>query len=203
MKLICVGRNYAAHIDELGNERPKSPVIFMKPDSAILPSKTAFYIPSFSQNIHHEIEIIVKICKTGKSIQQEFAHRYYEEVGVGIDFTARDIQNELITSGLPWELCKGFDGSAVIGDFVPKTILELNNGISFRLDKNNKTVQESNSNYMIWKIDEIIAYASQFFTLKTGDIIFTGTPQGVSAVQPNDVLEGYIGDQKLLSVTIK
>lgn len=203
MKIICVGRNYAAHIEELNSERPESPVVFMKPDSAVLPKKAPFYLPDFSKNIHHEVELIVKISKPGKYILEEFAHRYYQEIGLGIDFTARDLQNDLIAKGLPWELCKGFDGSAVIGKFVAKDQFQSVQDINFSLKKNGETIQEANSNLMLWKIDEIIAYVSQFFTLKKGDIIFTGTPEGVSAVQPNDKIEGFIEDQRLVNVTIK
>lgn len=203
MKIICVGRNYSAHIDELQSPRPEAPVIFMKPDSAILPSKTPFYLPEFSKNIHHEVELIVKISKPGKFIQKEFANRYYQEIGLGIDFTARDMQNDLIAKGLPWELCKGFDGSAVIGDFVSKEQFTSVQDINFSLKKNGETIQQANSSMMLWKIDELISYVSQFFTLKKGDILFTGTPEGVSAVQPNDKIEGFIDDQKLVSVTIK
>ncbi|MCB9425440.1 MAG: fumarylacetoacetate hydrolase family protein [Flavobacteriales bacterium] len=203
MKIICVGRNYSAHIDELQSPRPESPVIFMKPDSAILPSKTPFYLPEFSKNIHHEVELIVKISKPGKFIQQEFANRYYQEIGLGIDFTARDVQNDLIAKGLPWELCKGFDGSAVIGDFVDKEQFTSVQDINFSLKKNGETIQQANSSMMLWKIDELISYVSQFFTLKKGDILFTGTPEGVSAVQSNDKIEGFIDDQKLVSVSIK
>ncbi len=203
MKLICIGRNYAKHIEELNNEKPSEPVIFLKPDSAILLKQQPFVIPPFSNDIHHEIEIIVKISKVGKYIDTKFAHKYYDEISVGIDFTARDLQEKLKAKGLPWEKAKAFDGSAVIGDFVPKTQFETVDNINFHLTKNDATVQNSNSTLMLHKIDELIAYASQFFTLKIGDIIFTGTPEGVAAVAENDVLEGFLENQKLFRVVVK
>lgn len=203
MKIICIGRNYANHIEELQNERPTEPVIFMKPDSAILLKQHPFVIPEFSEDIHHEIEIIVKINKVGKYIEPKFAHKYYEEISVGIDFTARDLQAKLKAKGLPWEKAKAFDGSAVIGDFLPKEQFSSLENITFELTNNGKTVQISNSSYMLWKIDELIAYVSQFFTLKIGDIIFTGTPEGVAAVKPDDVLEGFLEGQKLFRIQVK
>ena len=203
MKIICIGRNYVQHIDELKSERPESPVVFFKPDSAVLPNKSPFYIPEFSKEVHYEVELLVKISKNGKYIEEQFAHRYYEEIGLGIDFTARDLQNYLMEKGLPWEKCKGFDGSAVIGNFLPKSAFESVNNITFSLERNGEVVQHSNANKMIWKIDEIVSYVSQYFTLKMGDIIFTGTPEGVAAVAPNDVLEGFINDTKMLRVNIK
>ena len=203
MKIICIGRNYANHIEELKNERPTEPVIFLKPDTAILPKKTPFVIPEFSNEIHHEIEILVKINKVGKYIDTKFAHKYYEEIGLGIDFTARDVQNKLKEKGLPWEKAKAFDGSAIIGDFQPKSNFASIENISFELKNNGKTVQNGNTSHMLWKIDEIVSYVSQFFTLKKGDIIFTGTPEGVAKVNPNDTLEGYIENIKVLRVNIK
>lgn len=203
MKIICIGRNYAKHIEELQNERPMEPVIFMKPDSAILLKQHPFVIPEFSNDIHHEIELIVKINKVGKYIDTKFAHKYYDEISVGIDFTARDLQNELKTKGLPWEKAKSFDGSAVIGDFLPKSQFNSLENITFELTSNNKTVQKGNTSYMLWKIDEIVSYVSQFFTLKIGDIIFTGTPEGVAAVKSEDVLEGFLEGYKLFSIQIK
>jgi 2-keto-4-pentenoate hydratase/2-oxohepta-3-ene-1,7-dioic acid hydratase in catechol pathway len=203
MKIICIGRNYASHIEELQNERPSEPVIFMKPDSAILLKQHPFVIPEFSEDIHHEIEIIVKINKVGKYIEPKFAHKYYEEISVGIDFTARDLQASLKTKGLPWEKAKAFDGSAVIGDFLQKEQFSSLENLTFELTNNNKTVQMGNSANMLWKIDELISYVSQYFTLKIGDIIFTGTPQGVAAVKPNDVLEGILEGQKLFRIQIK
>ncbi len=203
MKIICVGRNYVKHIEELQNERPDEPVLFMKPDTAILPKKTPFVIPEFSNDIHHEVEILVKINKVGKYIDAKFAHKYYDEIGLGIDFTARDIQNKLKEKGLPWEKAKGFDGSAIIGDFLSKNNFSSIENITFELKSNGKIVQKGNTSHMLWKIDEIISYVSQYFTLKKGDIIFTGTPEGVARVEPNDLLEGYIENNKLLRLHIK
>jgi 2-keto-4-pentenoate hydratase/2-oxohepta-3-ene-1,7-dioic acid hydratase in catechol pathway len=203
MKIICIGRNYTNHIEELQNERPTEPVVFMKPDSAILLKQHPFVIPEFSEDVHHEIEIIVKISKVGKYIEPEFANKYYDEISVGIDFTARDLQEKLKNKGLPWEKAKAFDGSAVIGEFLPKNQFSSLENITFELKNNNTTVQKSNSSFMLWKIDELISYVSQFFTLKIGDIIFTGTPEGVAAVKPNDVLEGYLEGQKLFRIQVK
>ena len=202
MKIICIGRNYAKHIEELDNEKPKEPVIFMKPDSAVLLKKNPFIIPPFSQDIHYEVEILVKINKVGKFIDQKFAHKYYEEIGLGIDFTARDVQSRLKEKGLPWEKAKAFDGSAVIGKFYAKDSLDLEN-IKFQLFKNDKLVQDGESSHMLWKIDELIAYVSQYFTLKIGDVIFTGTPAGVGKVEVNDVLKGTLQDQDAFRVKIK
>lgn len=203
MKILCVGRNYAKHIEELNNERPDAPVIFLKPDTAILPKDQPFYIPEFSNDVHYEVELIVKISKVGKYIDQKFAHKYYEEIGLGIDFTARDLQQKLKDKGLPWEISKAFDGSAVIGDFLPKNDLLSKQNINFELQKNGNTVQRGNSDHMIWKIDELIAHISQYFTLKKGDIIFTGTPEGVAVIKPNDVLEGFIDNNKLFRLQVK
>ena len=202
MKIICIGRNYAKHIEELDNEKPKEPVIFMKPDSAVLLKKNPFIIPPFSQDIHYEVEILVKINKVGKFIDQKFAHKYYEEIGLGIDFTARDVQSRLKEKGLPWEKAKAFDGSAVIGKFYAKDSLDLEN-IKFQLFKNDKLVQDGESSHMLWKIDELIAYVSQYFTLKIGDVIFTGTPAWVGRVEVNDVLKGTLQDQDAFRVKIK
>lgn len=203
MKIICIGRNYANHIAELNNERPDDPVIFMKPDTAILPKKTPFTIPEFSNEIHHEIEILVKICKVGKYIDTKFAHKYYDEIGLGIDFTARDVQQKLKEKGLPWEKAKAFDGSAIIGEFFPKNDFNSVKNITFELQNNGQTVQKSNTSHMLWTIDEIISHTSQYFTLKKGDIIFTGTPEGVAKVNPNDVLEGFIENKRVLRLHIK
>jgi 2-keto-4-pentenoate hydratase/2-oxohepta-3-ene-1,7-dioic acid hydratase in catechol pathway len=203
MKLICIGRNYAKHIEELQNERPDEPVVFLKPDSAILLKQHPFVIPEFSSDIHHEIELIVKISKVGKYIEPKFAHKYYEDISVGIDFTARDVQQTLKDKGLPWEKAKAFDGSAVIGSFISKKLFSSLESINFELTNNGKTVQKGNSSLMLWKIDELIAYVSQYFTLKIGDIIFTGTPEGVAVVQPNDVLEGFIENKKVFRINIK
>ena len=203
MKIICIGRNYANHIAELQNEKPTEPVVFLKPDSAILLKQHPFVIPEFSDDVHHEIEIIVKINKVGKYIEPKFAHKYYDEISVGIDFTARDLQGELKAKGLPWEKAKAFDGSAVIGEFLPKNQFSSLENITFELTNNNKTVQMGNSSFMLWKIDELISYVSQFFTLKIGDIIFTGTPAGVAAVKPDDVLEGFLEGQQLFRIQVK
>lgn len=203
MKIICIGRNYTKHIEELQNERPSAPVVFLKPDSAIVLKQHPFVIPAFSNEIHHEIEIIVKISKVGKYIDAKFAHKYYDEISVGIDFTARDVQDNLKAKGLPWEKAKAFDGSAVIGDFLPKTQFDSLENITFELTNNSRTVQLGNTALMLWKIDELIAYVSQFFTLKIGDIIFTGTPEGVAKVNPNDVLEGYLNGKQLFRTQIK
>ncbi len=203
MKIICIGRNYVNHIEELQNERPSEPVIFIKPDSAILLKQHPFVIPEFSQDIQHEIEIIVRINKVGKYIDAKFAHKYYDEISIGIDFTARDLQTHLKSKGLPWEKAKAFDGSAVIGEFLPKSQFNSLENITFELRNNDKTVQKGNSSYMLWKIDELISYVSQYFTLKIGDILFTGTPEGVAAVKPDDVLEGFLEGNKLFSIKIK
>ncbi|RKR11383.1 2-keto-4-pentenoate hydratase/2-oxohepta-3-ene-1,7-dioic acid hydratase in catechol pathway [Flavobacterium sp. 90] len=203
MKIICIGRNYTNHIEELKNERPTEPVVFMKPDSAVLLKQHPFVIPEFSEEIHHEIEIIVKINKVGKYIEPKFAHKYYDEISVGIDFTARDLQDKLKQKGLPWEKAKAFDGSAVIGDFVSKNDFVSMENLTFELTNNSKTVQKGNTSFMLWKIDELVSYVSQYFTLKIGDIIFTGTPEGVAAVKPNDVLEGFLEDKKLFRIQVK
>jgi len=203
MKIICIGRNYVKHIEELNNERPDEPVIFMKPDTAVLKKDEAFYIPEFSNDIHHEVEILVKISRVGKCIDPKFAHKYYDEIGIGIDFTARDVQNKLKEKGLPWEKAKAFDGSAIIGDFLPKNNFISMENITFELTNNGQTVQKGNTSHMLWKIDEIISHISHYFTLKTGDIIFTGTPEGVAKVAPNDVLEGFIDNKQLLRLHVK
>ena len=203
MKIICIGRNYVKHIEELQNERPSEPVVFLKPDSAILLKQHPFVIPEFSNDIHHEVELLVKINKVGKYIEPKFAHNYYDEIGLGIDFTARDLQVKLKEKGLPWEKAKAFDGSAVIGDFLPKNSFNSLESINFELVSNGKVVQKGNSSHMLWKIDELISHVSQYFTLKIGDIIFTGTPEGVAAVKPNDILEGFIEDKRLFKIQVK
>ncbi|WP_395044188.1 fumarylacetoacetate hydrolase family protein [Flavobacterium sp.] len=203
MKIICIGRNYVKHIEELQNERPEEPVVFMKPDSAVLLKQHPFVIPEFSNDIHHEVEVLVKINKVGKYIEPKFAHNYYDEIGLGIDFTARDLQSKLKEKGLPWEKSKAFDGSAVIGDFLPKKVFSSLESINFELVNNGQVVQKGNTSHMLWKIDELIAHVSQYFTLKIGDIIFTGTPEGVAAVKPNDVLEGFIEKKLLFKIQIK
>ena len=203
MKLICIGRNYAQHISELKSEKPSEPVVFLKPDTAILLKKQPFFIPDFSNEVHHEVEVLVKINRVGKYIDSKFAHKYYEQIGLGIDFTARDLQQELKGKGLPWEKSKAFDGSAVIGKWVSKSNYENVNNIPFSLLKNNQIVQSSTTEDMLWSIGEIIAYVSQYFTLKIGDIIFTGTPSGVGKVQSNDSLKGYIGEEEFFSIKVK
>jgi 2-keto-4-pentenoate hydratase/2-oxohepta-3-ene-1,7-dioic acid hydratase in catechol pathway len=203
MKLICIGRNYADHITELNNERPKDPVVFIKPDSAILPKEQDFYIPEFSNDVHYEVEILVKIKKVGKHISKKFAHNYYDEIGLGIDFTARDLQSQLKEKGLPWEKAKGFDGAAVIGKWLPKETIKDINDMGFSLLKNGQTVQNGRTSLMLWKIDELIAYVSTYFMLKKGDVLFTGTPSGVGKVAPNDYLVGRIEEQQLFAINIK
>jgi 2-keto-4-pentenoate hydratase/2-oxohepta-3-ene-1,7-dioic acid hydratase in catechol pathway len=203
MKIICIGRNYADHISELNNERPDEPVIFLKPDSSVLLKKFPFVIPEFSNDVHHEVEILVKINKVGKYIDAKFAHKYYDEIGLGIDFTARDLQSKLKEKGLPWEKAKAFDGSALIGEFFNKSEFNSIENINFELKSNGIVVQKGNTSMMLWKIDEIIAHISQYFTLKKGDVIFTGTPKGVAAVKTNDVLEGFIENKKTFKIEVK
>ena len=203
MKIICIGRNYTKHIEELQNERPDEPVVFLKPDSAVLLKQHPFVIPEFSDDIHHEVEILVRINKVGKYIDVKFANNYYDEIGLGIDFTARDLQSKLKDKGLPWEKAKAFDGSAVIGNFLSKKDFSSTENINFELKSNGNTVQKGNTSHMLWKIDELIAYVSQYFTLKIGDIIFTGTPEGVAKVKPNDILEGFIENKKLFRIQVK
>ena len=203
MKLICIGRNYTKHIEELENEKPTDPVVFLKPDTAILLKKQPFFIPDFSDDVHHEVELLVKINKVGKHIDKKFAHKYYDEIGLGIDFTARDLQSQLKAKGLPWEKAKAFDGAAVIGKWLPKSNFENVNEIQFQLLKNDEVVQDGNTNLMLWKIDDLIEYVSKYFTLKIGDIIFTGTPAGVGKVVANDKLKGYIENEEMFSITVK
>jgi len=202
MKIICIGRNYAEHIEELGNERPSEPIIFLKPDTALLKNNDAFFHPDFSNDVHHEVEILIKIKKEGKSIQKEFASSYYEEIGLGIDFTARDLQAKAKEKGHPWEIAKAFNGSAPISNFIPKQDFDVKN-INFKLQKNGDDVQIGNTSLMIWEIDEIIAYVSRFILLKIGDIIFTGTPKGVGPVKIGDRLEGFIENRKMLDFQVK
>jgi len=204
MKIICVGRNYVAHAQELNNEIPPEPVLFMKPDSALLRNNDPFYIPDWTKDVHHEIELIVRINKLGKNISKKFANRYYTEIGIGIDFTARDVQNALKDKGLPWEKSKAFDHSAVIcAEFVPVESLHDLNAIHFRLDINGKTVQEGNSALMIFSVDDIIAHVSKYFTLKIGDLIYTGTPAGVGPVKIGDRLEGFLEGAKKFDFLVK
>lgn len=203
MKLICIGRNYTEHIAELENEKPTDPVVFLKPDTAILLKKQPFFIPDFSDEVHHEVEVLVKINKVGKYIDRKFAHKYYDQISVGIDFTARDLQSQLKAKGLPWEKAKAFDGAAVVGQWISKSEVEDINNLNFSLLKNQEIVQQGNTNLMLWKIDELIEYVSKYFTLKIGDIIFTGTPAGVGKVNANDTLAGFIEDKQLFSIKVK
>ena len=203
MKIICIGRNYSDHIKELSNERPTEPVIFIKPDSSIIAKNQNFIIPAFSEEIHHEVELVVKINKVGKYIDESFSNKYYNQIGLGIDFTARDIQNKLKDKGHPWEKSKAFDNSCMVGDFIKVEEIENISNINFELKKNSSIVQSGNSSNMLWKIDEIISYVSQYFTLKIGDLIFTGTPSGVSKVISGDLLEGFINSKKMFSLKIK
>ena len=203
MKIICIGRNYLEHAKELGNKTPKEPVFFMKPDTAISPKGHPFFIPDFSNNIQYEVELVIRINRLGKHIEEKFAHKYYEQIGLGIDFTARDIQQVVKEKGLPWEKAKGFDGSAVISrKYIDKKELELAD-LNFSLKKNGSVVQSGNTQQMIFKIDQIIAYISKFYTLKIGDLIYTGTPAGVGKVNPGDILEGFIEEQKMFEVKIR
>ena len=203
MKIICIGRNYIDHIKELSNQKPLNPVVFLKPDSSIIAKNQNFIIPSFSNEIHHEVELVIKINKVGKHIDKFFSHKYYDEIGLGIDFTARDIQNNLKEKGHPWEKSKAFDNSCMVGKFLKKEKLEDISKIEFSLIKNNELVQSGRSNDMLWKIDELISYVSQYFTLKIGDLIFTGTPSGVSKVESGDILEGYILTNKMFTLKVK
>jgi acylpyruvate hydrolase len=203
MKIICIGLNYRKHALEMKRPFPVEPVVFLKPDSALIKNNKPFFLPDFSKEIHYEVEVVIKISKLGKGISPNFAHRYYDEVTLGIDITARDLQNNLSKAGLPWELSKCFDGAAPLGKFVTvKSVKDLNN-VSFRLEINGKKVQESSTSDMIFGVDEIISYVSRFFTLKTGDLIFTGTPSGVGALHKNDNLVAWLNDKPLLDFMIK
>ncbi|MBL4592929.1 MAG: fumarylacetoacetate hydrolase family protein [Flavobacteriales bacterium] len=203
MKIICIGRNYIDHAKELNNPIPKEPVFFLKPDTALLPKKNPFVYPSFSKNVQHEVEIVIKINRLGKHIEEKFAHKYYNEIGVGVDFTARDIQQECKEKGLPWEKAKAFDGSAPTSNFVSiKQFKDINN-LGFSLQVNGEIKQQGNTKDMLFNFNQIVAYISKFFTLKIGDIIYTGTPAGVSPVQINDRIECFIEDKKLLSFNVK
>ncbi len=202
MKIICIGRNYADHAKELNNQVPAEPVVFLKPDSAILPKGNAFFIPDFSQNLQHELEIVIRIDRLGKHIEEKFAHRYYQEFTLGLDFTARDLQSKLKEKGLPWEKAKAFDGSAFIGPWLNKEEYDLNN-LNFSLLKNGETVQKGNSKDMLFSVDRIIAEVSKYFTLKIGDLIFTGTPAGVGAVQTNDLLDLHLEGKSIAQLRVK
>ncbi|MDG1264675.1 MAG: fumarylacetoacetate hydrolase family protein [Flavobacteriaceae bacterium] len=203
MKIICIGRNYSDHIKELANEKPDDPVVFLKPDTSLVLKNQPFFIPPFSNDVHHEVEVLIRINRIGKHIQQKFAHKYYDQIGLGIDFTARDLQAKLKANGLPWEKAKAFDGAAVVGDWVKKSELPNVDQLLFEMTKNGDLVQSSSTAMMLWKIDELISYVSQFFTLKIGDIIFTGTPSGVGAVNMNDILEGFLEGRRLFSIKVK
>jgi len=203
MKIFAIGQNYVEHNKELNSKNPTEPVVFMKPDTALLRNNKPFYVPDFSQELHYETELIVKIDRIGKNIASRFASRYYSEIGLGVDFTARDLQRRLKAEGKPWEISKAFDNSAVIGNFMPVEVLGNVQDIRFRMDLNGTTVQNGHSAEMIFAIDELIAYVSRFFTLKIGDILFTGTPAGVGTVKPGDNLKGYISDQKMFDFNIK
>lgn len=203
MKIIAIGRNYAEHAKELNNPVPTVPVIFMKPDTALLKDNKPFYHPGFSQDIHHEIELVLKVCKEGKHISEKFAANYYDEIGLGVDFTARDIQSRHKEKGLPWELAKAFDSSAPISSFLPKSDFNDIYNINFHLDINGQTKQSGNTNMLLFSFENIIAFVSQYITLKKGDLIFTGTPPGVGKVTIGDHLEGYIGDNKMLDFFVK
>lgn len=203
MKILCIGRNYVDHIKELNNEIPGSPVIFSKPDTALLRNNDAFYYPDFSSNIHFEVEIVIKICKVGKYIDSKFAHSYYDEVGIGIDLTARDLQDHAKTKGLPWDLAKGFDASAPISPFIAKEQLGDLSNLDFSLRIDGNVRQEGNTSLMMYTFDDIIAYISKFITLKKGDLIFTGTPKGVGEIVRGNLLEAFIGTKKMLEVEIK
>ena len=202
MKLICIGRNYADHISELGNERSAEPVIFIKPDSAIVRNNDPFFYPEFSTDVHYEVEVLIRINTPGKSIKPQFAHKYFDEIGLGIDFTARDVQSRLKEKELPWERAKGFNGAAPISKFISASDFDLTN-LNFKLEKNGETVQNGNTSMMIWNISELIAEISKFFMLKKGDIIFTGTPKGVGPVQIGDQLKGFIEDKEMFNFKVK
>jgi 2-keto-4-pentenoate hydratase/2-oxohepta-3-ene-1,7-dioic acid hydratase in catechol pathway len=204
MRIFAIGRNYAEHIKELDNERPDEPVIFTKPDTALLRNNAPFYLPDFSNDIHHEVELVLRICKEGKNIQEKFANKYYDAIGIGIDFTARDLQQKAKEKGLPWDIAKGFNGSAPISDkFIPVTSFSDLKNINFSLTINGELKQQGNTSLMLFNFDFIISYLSRFFTLRTGDLIFTGTPKGVGAVKVGNVLSAYIEDEKLLEFEIK
>jgi len=204
MKIICIGRNYLDHAKELNNKVPSEPLYFMKPDSSILPNRKAFYIPEFTSDVHYEAELVLKINRLGKNIEEKYAHRYFSEVGLGIDFTARDVQSELKEKGHPWEKAKAFDGSAVVSNFfLPLSDFEDVNQINFSLKKNGECVQNGFTNEMIFSPDQIISHVSKFMTLKIGDLIFTGTPAGVGPVKAGDVLEGFIGEKEMFRVKVK
>lgn len=202
MKILAIGRNYVEHIEELNNERPDEPVVFFKPETAILKKNEPFFYPSISNDVHHEIEVLIKINRVGKNIEERFAHKYYDEIGLGIDFTARDLQSKAKAKGLPWDLAKGFNGSAPMSAFRPKENYDLAN-LDFSLSIDGNEVQKGNTSLMLFSFDYIISYVSKYFTLKRGDIIFTGTPKGVGPVKINNHLDGYLNGEKLLDFNVK
>lgn len=203
MKIICIGRNYVDHAKELNNDVPSKPVFFMKPDSALVTENRPFFYPDFSDMVHYELEVVIRIDRLGRSIEEQHAHRYYNEIGLGVDFTARDLQNEMKKKGLPWEIAKGFDYSAPVSDLFPVTQYKHLRNLSFRLDLNGATVQDGNTSLMIFSFEKIISYVSRFMTLKTGDLVFTGTPAGVGPVAINDRLEAYLEGEKLMDFPVK
>jgi acylpyruvate hydrolase len=203
MKIICIGRNYSDHAKEMNSPVPEEPVIFMKPDTALLKDNAPFFYPEFTKDLHHEVEVVLKISKVGKHIEEKFAHRYYSEIGLGIDFTARDIQAECKKKGLPWEKAKAFDHSAPIGEFVAVAALKDKNAIDFHLDLNGKTVQQGNTRDLIFSFDQLVSYISKFVTLRMGDLIYTGTPAGVGAVKIGDKLEGFMEGKKMFQFDIR
>jgi acylpyruvate hydrolase len=203
MKIICIGRNYVEHAAELNNEIPSEPVFFMKPDTALLPKGKNFFLPDFSNDIHHEVELVLRVCKEGKHIAEEFASKYFDQVTVGLDFTARDVQEKQKSKGLPWEPAKAFDWSAPVGDFISFDKIKNKNDIAFSLKKNGTTVQEGKSSLMIFSFAKIISNVSRYITLRKGDFIFTGTPKGVSRISAGDKLEAFLEEEKLLTVNVK
>lgn len=202
MKIICIGRNYVEHAQELQNEVPTRPVVFLKPDTALLQNGKPFYLPSFSNDIHHELELVLKICKDGKNIEEQFAHKYFDAISVGIDFTARDLQQQQKEKGLPWEIAKAFDSSAPVGNFISLNDLPDRKNIRFHLEINGEKKQEGNSALMIFSFEKMVSYVSSFITLRKGDLIFTGTPKGVAAVKTNDQLKAFLEGQELLSFSV-
>tara|TARA_B100000579_G_C22752284_1_gene814627 strand:- start:149 stop:760 length:612 start_codon:yes stop_codon:yes gene_type:complete len=203
LKIICVGRNYAAHIEELQSMKPKKPILFLKPETSIIQKRQPFFIPHFSSNIDYEVEVLIRINRIGKHIQPKFAYKYYQEISLGIDFTARTLQNKLKENGLPWEKAKAFDGSALIGEWISKSEYKDLNDLNFSLELNGTEVQKGNTSNMLWKINDLISYISTYFTLKIGDIIFTGTPQGVGSIKENDIILGYLEGKQAFSIKIK
>jgi acylpyruvate hydrolase len=204
MRIFAIGRNYAEHIKELNNERPDEPVIFTKPDTAVIRNNAPFYYPDFSKDVHYEVELVLRVCKEGKNIEEKFAHKYYDAIGIGVDFTARDLQAKAKEKGLPWDIAKGFNGSAPISEkFLPITSFGDLKNINFSLQVDGETKQQGNTSFMLFSFDYIILYLSRFFTLKTGDLIFTGTPKGVGPVKVGNVLSAYVEQEKLLEFEVK